>query len=181
MNNKWCKLLWLFSMIYLWLIGVPALGQAPQALGYRQVAANEQMALALLIERIREGVATNDPYLYLHALAEDYHEVPLAQAANAEVLQKNGDHSLATLGQLNGRAAFLQAALRRASAGRARRDARLETSNVSYEKDLAFCTLRVRDAGGVLARSELRFQHRDGHWQLVQAEGLSYQIGRAHV
>lgn len=176
MNKNWCKVLWLFSMIYLWLIGVPALGQtpSPKALGYHQVAANEQMALALLIERIREGVATNDPYLYLNALAEDYHEAPLAQAADAEVLQKNGDHLLAKLGQLNGRAAFLQAALRRESAGRARREARLETSNVSYEKDLAFCTFRVRDSGGVLARSELRFHHRDGHWQLVQAEGLSY-------
>lgn len=176
MNKNWCKVLWLFSMIYLWLIGVPALGQtpSPKALGYHQVAANEQMALALLIERIREGVATNDPYLYLNALAEDYHEAPLAQAADAEVLQENGDHLLAKPGQLNGRAAFLQAALRRESAGRARREARLETSNVSYEKDLAFCTFRVRDSGGVLARSELRFHHRDGHWQLVQAEGLSY-------
>lgn len=176
MNNKWCKLLWLFSMIYLWFIGVPALGQtpSPKALGYHQVAANESMALALLLERIRDGIETNDPYLYLNALAEDYHEAPLAQAADAEVLQKNGDHALARARELNGRAAFLQAALRRESAGRARHKTHLETSSVSYEKDLAFCTLRVRDAGGVLARSELRFQHRDGHWQLVQAEGLSY-------
>ncbi len=173
MNNKWSKLLWLFSMIYLWLFGVPALGQAPQALGYRQVAANEQMALALLIERIREGVATNDPCLYLHALAEDYHEAPLAQATDAEVLQKNGDHSFAKHGQLNRRAAFLQAVLRRESAGYARQDARLEASNVSSENGLGACTLIVRDAGGILARSELRFQRREGHWQLVQAEGLS--------
>ncbi len=64
----------------------------PKSLGYRRIAQNEEIIIALMTQRVLAGIAQRDPYLYQNFLAEDYRD----EAAMTSVSKVADSRAIAT-------------------------------------------------------------------------------------
>ena len=73
-----------------WTTSVIASGpSAPNSLGYRRVAQNDETVIALLAQRVLAGMAQHDPYLYQNFLAEGYRDEAAANSASPNSASAN--------------------------------------------------------------------------------------------
>jgi hypothetical protein len=81
MNKKWYAL---FPPLCGAVISLAAIGSDdPGRMGYRRIPKNDEAIVALLAQRVVQGLQTNDPYLYSNFLIENLNKL----APNAEAIK----------------------------------------------------------------------------------------------
>ncbi|MDZ7361220.1 MAG: T9SS type A sorting domain-containing protein [candidate division KSB1 bacterium] len=95
MAKNWCVNLALSGAVIVAALAAHGKDDPPPRLGYQRVQGNDQAVVALLAQRIAQGLETNDPYLYLNLVAENLSKIPPpARIVNHDIKTAGGKHTL---------------------------------------------------------------------------------------